>query len=75
MEFKVHDQMEEKDFQNTVRAALRQIDTMDYKATLVAEGICEERIRKYGFAFEGKKGSYWVNVRDDSTDKTEYGGK
>ena len=34
---------------------LAQIDAMEYQTVLVAEGIREDRIRKYGFGFEGKK--------------------
>lgn len=55
MEFKVHDPEDEKNLQDTVRAALAQIDAMEYQTLLVAEGIREDRIRKYGFGFEGKR--------------------
>ena len=55
MEFKVYDPKEEESMKDTVRSALKQIDNMRYAAVLEVKGIAPGRIRKYGFAFEGKK--------------------
>lgn len=55
LEFKVYDPDDEKDLQDTVKAALEQIDAMEYGTALMAEGIGESRIRRYGFGFKGKK--------------------
>ncbi|MDE7359828.1 MAG: ATP-binding protein, partial [Lachnospiraceae bacterium] len=55
LEFKVHDQESEKTLRDTVEAALLQIEEKKYAQPLVARGIKEDRIRKYGFAFEGKE--------------------
>lgn len=55
IEFKVHEPDEEKSLQDTVRTALDQIKEKDYDAELLAQGISADRIRHYGFAFEGKK--------------------
>lgn len=54
IEFKVQDE-EEKELTDTVREALRQIDEKNYQAGLIAKGFPEEQVRKYGFAFCGKR--------------------
>ena len=55
IEFKVYDEEDEKDLKDTVESALAQIEEMKYEAGIFAQGIPKERIRKYGFAFEGKR--------------------
>lgn len=55
IEFKVLDPDEEEELADTVREALNQIEKKQYEAILRARGIPSERIRKYGFAFCGKR--------------------
>lgn len=55
MEFKVFNKRREKNLEDTLASALRQIEEKQYAQTLIDQGIASERIRKYGFAFEGKE--------------------
>lgn len=55
LEFKVFDSDEEFSLVDTVQMALNQIEEKKYEQILLSRGIAKERIRKYGFAFQGKK--------------------
>ena len=54
-EFKVLDPDEEQSLEDTVQAAMQQIEEKKYVTSLVEKGIPKENIYCYGFAFEGKK--------------------
>lgn len=54
LEFKVRKCKREATLADTVNVALQQIEEKGYATDLIAKGIQENKIRKYGFAFEGK---------------------
>lgn len=55
LEFKVYDPDDEATLKDTVQSAHRQIEEKQYAEQLLARGVPRERIRSYGFAFQGKK--------------------
>ena len=55
IEFKVINPRKESSLEETVAAALKQIEDKNYDAELVKRGVKEENIHHYGFAFRGKE--------------------
>ena len=55
IEFKVINPRKENSLEETVAAALKQIEEKNYNAELVKRGVKEENIHHYGFAFKGKE--------------------
>ncbi len=55
LEFKIFDPKKEQSMEETVQAALQQIQNKKYEQTLLEMGIGAKHIRKYGFAFRGKE--------------------
>ena len=54
IEFKVFNPRKEQSIEETLASALAQIEKKQYETTLISKGILKEKIRKYGFVFEGK---------------------
>ena len=55
LEFKVYNPRREDSLEETVENALIQIEEKQYETNLSAKGIPIDNIKKYGFAFKGKK--------------------
>ena len=55
IEFKVINPRKENSLEETVEAALKQIDEKNYDAELIKRGVKEENIQHYRFAFRGKE--------------------
>ncbi len=54
MEFKVFSKQKDKTLEKAVENALKQIEDRKYDTELIARGIPQEKIRHYGFAFDGQ---------------------
>ena len=54
IEFKVHKPKKESTLEDTVAAALAQIEEKKYDNLLIEKGVPADKIYKYGFAFQGK---------------------
>ncbi len=55
IEFKSMDPLGEKDLAGSAKAALDQIRSLSYVASLTARGVPADQILAYGFAFKGKE--------------------
>lgn len=55
IEFKVRNEKKEATLEETLQVALQQIEDKKYETMLIEKGVPVDRIRKYGFVFDGQK--------------------
>ena len=55
IEFKVINLRKENSLEETIAAALKQVEEKNYDSELIRRGVKEENIHHYGFAFKGKE--------------------
>lgn len=55
LEFKIHDEEDEKDLADTVSAALEQIEEKQYATDLVSKGIPKEKIKSMVLPFRERR--------------------
>lgn len=64
LEFKIFNPRRDKNLEDTAAAALQQIEDKKYAAVLEGKGFAPDKIRTYGFAFEGK--DVWISGQERS---------
>ena len=64
IEFKAVRDDKKETLESALQMALEQIESKNYEQELISMGITKDRIKKYGFAFEGK--TVLIGTKEDN---------